>query len=281
MIIQDAVFVYQMKEMDEIKWHGRSHEHQDHWYEIHYFLGGEGTFRNGSTTSSIDPGSLFFTAPGHRHAIQASDTDHPITYYAVLLQTEEDDGRLRALLDDEIRRKNQYQIGTNNRFFFEELRERSMSGIPSLQLSAVHQLISFLYLLSAEGESSYSSSDNVHLEKAIRFMQSNVMDSLTLHDIAEHLHLNESYFIRLFKKRIHTTPMKYYTRLKIEAAGALLAETTLSVKEISAKLHFYSEFHFSKTFKSYTGLAPSNYRRTYLQQLGVSAETKKSSRIDF
>lgn len=279
MIIRDAVFVYQMKEIDEIKWHGRSHEHGENCYEIHYFLGGEGTFLNGNTISSITPGSLFFTAPAHLHAIKAQDTNHPITYYAVLLETGEDDTRIRVLLDEELQRTDCYHIGTNNRFFFEELRERSMSGIPNLQLSAVHQLISFLYLLSAEGENSYSSSDNVHLEKAIQFMQNNVMNSITLPDIAAHLHLNESYFIRLFKKRIHTTPMKYYTRLKIEAAGALLAETTMSVKEISARLHFYSEFHFSRTFKAYTGLAPSTYRRTYLQQLGVSAEMRTSSRL--
>ena len=110
-------------------------------------------------------------------------------------------------------------------------------------------------------------------------MQNNVMGSITLRDIANYLHLNESYFIRLFKRRIHTTPMRYYMKLKIEAAGAMLAETSLSIKEIAARLCFYSEFHFSKTFKVYTGLAPSRYRKVYLQQLGVTPDTKKSNLV--
>ena len=62
--------------------------------------------------------------------------------------------------------------------------------------------------------------------------------------------------------------MKYYMKLKIEAASALLTCTDLSVKEIAAKLSFSSEFHFSKQFKSKTGLAPIYYRRNYIQQLG-------------
>ena len=96
------------------------------------------------------------------------------------------------------------------------------------------------------------------------------MGSLTLGELADELKLNGSYFIRLFEKRMHQTPMKYYMKLKIEAASALLTCTDLSVKEIAAKLGFSSEFHFSKQFKLKTGMAPIYYRRNYLQQLGES-----------
>lgn len=273
MEIKDAVFVYQMKQEEEIKWHGRLHKHIDNWYEVHYFLQGEGVFLNGNTAYTITPGALFLTPPNTLHSIQAHNLDDPITYYAVLVSVPEHERSIRELLDSEIKRAMQYHIGTNHRFFFEEIREKGMSRHRNLQLSAVHQLISFIYQLSSDDVTQYAKGDNVHLEKAIRFMQKNVMSSISLSDIANHLHLTESYFIRLFKRRIHTTPMKYYTRLKIEAAGAMLAETTLSVKEISAKLCFYSEFHFSKMFKHYTGVAPSNYRTIYLQQLGVSPDS--------
>ncbi len=273
MIIKDAVFVYQMKEEDEIKWHGRYHRHDPHRYEIHYFLQGKGVFVNGSTTCTISPGSLFLTSPESLHSIQAKDIHDPITYYAVLIEVGEDEDAIRELLEQEITKSVQYRIGTNNRFFFEEIREKGLSTNRNLQLSATHQLIAFLYQLSEDGSApSLGRGDSVHLEKAIQFMQRNVMNTITLQDIADHLKLNKSYFIRLFKRRIHTTPMKYVTRLKIEAAGALLAETGLSVKEIAAKLSFYSEFHFSKTFKAYTGLAPSSYRKMYLQQLGISPD---------
>ncbi len=275
MRIIDAVFVYQMKEEDEIKWHGRYHQHRAHLYEIHYFLQGAGSFLNGNTHYRLSPGTLFLTRPETRHSIQARDTHDPITYYAVLIEVAESDREFETLLDEEIRTSGHYAIGTNRRFFFEEIREKGLSPKQNLQLSAVHQLISFLYQLSENDITPYGKDDSIHLEKAISYMQSNVMGSITLSDIAAHINLNESYFIRLFKRRVHNTPMKYYMKLKIEAAGAMLAETTLSVKEISAKLCFYSEFHFSRTFKAYTGLAPTNYRKSYLQRLGVSPDSKR------
>lgn len=272
MEIKEAVFVYQMKEEEEIKWHGRYHKHADNWYEIHYFLQGEGLFVEQRSQIAISPGILFVTRGGVYHAIQASKEHDPITYYAVLMDVPESEVEIRSLLDSNIGTSRAYHIGTNYRFFFEEIREKGMSESHGLTLSANHQLLSFLYELSENQIHVNRGPEGVHLEKAIQFMQKHVMDSITLSDIARHVRLTESYFIRLFKRRIHTTPMKYYTRLKIEAAGAMLAETNLSVKEISAKLCFYSEFHFSKMFKAYTGLPPSSYRALYLQQLGISAQ---------
>ena len=267
MDIQDVVFVYQMHEEDEIRWHSRHHRHAENEFELHYFLQGNGHFQDGNTRYSIDPGTLFLTSPSTFHTIQTHDTGAPITYYAVLFSVEPDERDVLTLLHEGIDRDTRYNIGTNYRFFFEEIREKGLSKQVNLRRSAVHQVISFLYQLSEGTPLSYGGEESIHLEKALRFMQNHVMESITLSDIANHLRLNESYFIRLFRRRMHTTPMKYYTKLKIEAAGAMLASTTLSVKEIADRLCFYSEFHFSRNFKQHTGIAPSYYRVQYLQEL--------------
>lgn len=62
------------------------------------------------------------------------------------------------------------------------------------------------------------------------------------------------------------TPMKYFTKLKIEAATYMLTDTGLTVHSIAEKLNFYSEFHFSRGFKQYTGFAPSVYRKNYVHK---------------
>ncbi|MDA3835132.1 MAG: AraC family transcriptional regulator [Spirochaetales bacterium] len=268
MKILDAVFVYQMTQDEKIRWHGRYHKHAKDCFEIHYFLQGVGTFQNGGTVYQISAGSLFITGPSVLHAIQAKNLNDPITYYAVLVSVGDDQRDIHDFLLQKVQEGGKYQLGTNHRFFFEEIREKGMSKDKNLQLSAGYQLISLLYQLASSKNYVYSRLDNVHLEKAIRYMQINVMNSITLEDIARHLRLTESYFIRLFKRRFQATPMKYYTKLKIEAASALLTETEFSVKEIAAKLNFYSEFHFSRTFKHYTGMAPTVYRSAYLQQIG-------------
>ena len=269
MDIIDAVFVYQMRQHAELRWHGRTHSHHEGEYEIHYFLGGEGEFINGKTSFTIRSGSLFVSNPQTIHAIKATAV-HPVTYYAILIRLEQDEHTLIATLKDR-QRKSPFSIGVNYRFFFEEVKEKGLSKSPERRQSACHQMSSLLYQLdSGSNAMKANDSDSRHLEKSLRIMQKHVMGSLTLGELADELKLNGSYFIRLFEKRMHQTPMKYYMKLKIEAASALLTCTDLSVKEIAAKLGFSSEFHFSKQFKLKTGMAPIYYRRNYLQQLGES-----------
>lgn len=269
MKIIDAVFVYQMRNINELQWHGRTHSHGENEYEIHYFLGGDGQFINNKTCYTITQGAMYVSLPHTVHTIKAT-AEHPITYYAILLRLDAQERELSQLFE---KQKNNvpYTIGTNYRFFFKEVKDKALSDSHNRHQSACHQIASLMYLVQDGGRGMSTDNDSRHLEKALRIMQTHVMDNLTLFDLAQELKLTESYFIRLFGARMRQSPMKYYMKLKIEAASALLTCTDLSVKEIAAKLSFSSEFHFSKQFKSKTGLAPTYYRRNYIQQLGPTA----------
>ena len=271
MDILDAVFVYQMRNRNELRWHGRTHAHGAHEYEIHYFLGGEGEFINGKTSYTINPGILFISVPHTIHTIKAKAQD-PITYYAILVRLEPDEEAIATMMRAQ-EHLSPFHIGTNYRFFFEEVKEKGLSQSMHRRQSACHQVCSLLYLLEDGTTGLGTDNESRHLERALRIMQKNVMGTLTLNELAQDLNLTESYFIRLFSRRMRQTPMKYYMKLKIEAASALLTCTELSVKEIAAKLGFYSEFHFSKQFKLKTGMAPTYYRRNYLQMIGTEHGT--------
>ncbi len=262
MELLDAVFVFQMHEEQELLWHQRIHSHETGQFEVHYFVSGSGTFSNAHNRFTIYPGSLFVTTGGTIHAIEA-DKQTNLTYYATLLSCPEE-----MELIEKLERMNPIAMGTNSRFFFEEVRDKGLSSSRELRISACHQMLGLLYNLAAGTKLEENQGENVHLEKAIRYMQRHVFDNLDLQMIASHVQLDPSYFVRLFKKRMNTTPIRYYSNLQLEAARALLTSTTLSIKEIAAKLQFCSEFHFSKRFKQSTGSSPSAYRKTHLQLLG-------------
>jgi len=266
--IHDVVFVYQMKGRDELQWHGRYHQHADNEFEIHYFIQGRGQFLNDSTLYTITPGSLFLTRPHTMHSIRADDLDDPVTYYALLFYIDPDE-EATNLLNSHLSTGKIYKIGTSYRFFFEEIKEKGQSEHELLKRSAEYQFLSFLYQLS-DGlhRFHYGSESNHHIEKALRILQNSVMEKMTLPDLARKLHLSESYLIRLFKNKLAMTPMKYFRKLKVEAAASMLINTELPIYLISQKLCFYSEFHFSKVFKQMTGLSPSRYRENYFQTLG-------------
>lgn len=271
--IQDTVFVYRMKNPDDIKWHTRHHSHQAKQFELHYFIGGEGHFRIGGTVHTLRPGALFLCPPRMPHAVETAKDEDPISYYAVLFTITDVDaaGELESLLY-KASGEPAKDIGRNYRFFFEELKERSRSASPVRRQAAVYQLISFLYLLG-DGNVPRGEPGNVHLEQALDLMQEKVYERLRLPEVAAKLGITESYMIRLFRKKLNITPMKYFTRLKVEAAAALLADTPLAVYEIADRLNFYSEYHFSRVFKHYTGSAPTVYRNEQYHRRDNPGET--------
>lgn len=275
--LHEIVFVYQLKNAEDIKWHTRHHSHQVREFELHYFIGGEGHFRVGGTLHTVRPGSMFVCPPRIPHAIEARNSDDPISYYAVLFSIEDspDSDELEALLYAATSRPPK-NIGRNYRFFFEELKERSRSASSVRRKAALHQLISFIYLIS-DGDIPLGEPGNVHLEKALDLMQDKVFDKLRLPEVAEKLGITESYMIRLFRKKLNITPMKYYTRLKVEAAAALLVDTPLAIYEIADRLNFYSEYHFSRVFKHYTGSAPSMYRSEQYHRRKPAGETRNEN----
>ena len=272
MRILDVVFVYQMKREEEIKWHGRYHKHGPNEFEIHYFIQGNGSFINGDCRHVINPGRLFFTFPLQFHSIIADDLNHPISYYAILFSIDPEKEEAHELLLNYMESGKFYDIGTKNRFFFEEIKEKGMSDHVFLRKSAEYQFLSFLYQLSDGLQRfNYGAESNHHIEKALRILQNSVMGDLKLCDLARKLDLNESYLVRLFKKKMSLTPMKYYRKLKVEAASSMLINTEMPIYTISQKLNFYSEFHFSKIFKQFTGLSPTQYRKNYFQYIGEEA----------
>ena len=262
--ISDAVFVYLLQDEEQIRWHSRTHNHSSKEWELHYFIQGAGSFRNAGVTRQLSPGSLFFSAPGETHTVMPASKTQPLTYYAILFGINGGDTEFEDLLNEINRNRKNANIGTNYRFFFEELKDKFLSHNRARVNSGIHQFISFLYMLSDDsGGFHYSDGSNAHIERSLRIMQNNVFSRLTLEELADKLKLNKSYFIRLFSRKMNTTPMKYFTKLKIEAASSMLISTSMPIYEISDKLCFYSEFHFSKSFKQHKGLPPRDYRVNY------------------
>lgn len=84
---------------------------------------------------------------------------------------------------------------------------------------------------------------------------------LTLAEAAAMVHLNPSYFSKLFRKRTSATFTDYMTTVRIREAARLLERTSLRVAEIAERLGFADVAYFSNTFKKTTGQTPSEYRK--------------------
>jgi AraC-like DNA-binding protein len=86
-------------------------------------------------------------------------------------------------------------------------------------------------------------------------------ENITVAELAQIAHFNPSYFIRFFKKNTGISPIHYLNRTRLEKAKELLSYSDLNVSEVSEKIGYNDIFHFSKSFKNYTGFSPSEFKK--------------------
>lgn len=99
------------------------------------------------------------------------------------------------------------------------------------------------------------------IEGALTFIQQNLNKSLSRTEVAEHVHLNEEYFSRLFRVETGVTFKEYLLDEKMKEAKRLLVRSRLSVSIIASKVGYDNFSHFSKMFKKITGQTPQEYRK--------------------
>ncbi len=96
--------------------------------------------------------------------------------------------------------------------------------------------------------------------KALQFINKNFKEKISLKDIEANLHVNASYFSTLFKQEMGVTFTDYLNSLKVDHACKLLAETNLSIIDISLSTGFEDQSYFTKVFKKAKGMTPKMYR---------------------
>src|ERR1035438_3835110 len=72
--------------------------------------------------------------------------------------------------------------------------------------------------------------------------------------------LSPAHFAVVFREQTGSSPRDYLHLLRMHRACEWLTSTSTSLKEIADRLGYQDQFHFSRRFKAFSGVAPSNYR---------------------
>jgi AraC-like DNA-binding protein len=78
--------------------------------------------------------------------------------------------------------------------------------------------------------------------------------------LAVEVNLSPSRFARLFASETGSSPSRYLHALRMERARLLLHRTFLTVKEVMAQVGIADPSHFSRDFRKYHGISPSEAR---------------------
>ncbi len=107
------------------------------------------------------------------------------------------------------------------------------------------------------------------VQRVLSWVQSVLLDepsrALGLRELSKVAGTSQQHLCRLFAAGPGVGPMQAVRLLRLEQAAALLARSTLSVKQIADRCGFASQFHFSRTFHAVYSASPSDVRKQTAQ----------------
>ena len=126
--------------------------------------------------------------------------------------------------------------------------------------------ISLLYRIFSEMQKG-DAVPKQHLQKIAPAMEiihnSFLTTDLSLHMLADACHMGESYFQKLFKEIHGISSKKYIIQMKINHACDLLRLERYTVTQIADLCNFSDVCFFSRQFKEYMGITPTQFVEKY------------------
>lgn len=95
---------------------------------------------------------------------------------------------------------------------------------------------------------------------ALEYVYQHYAEQISVDRLAELGSVSKEHFCRIFKRATGKTPGAFISELRMNKAGVLLAHTDLAVSEVAAGLGYDDNSYFSRRFKQYYGVSPTEYR---------------------
>jgi len=98
--------------------------------------------------------------------------------------------------------------------------------------------------------------------RAVRYIEENFSDKISLDMLAKEAILSKYHFSRLFSRHTGMTPLKFTTFMRMQRAKELLKRADLNVSIIATQVGFNDLGTFIRQFKKHTGVTPNIYRNS-------------------
>ena len=96
--------------------------------------------------------------------------------------------------------------------------------------------------------------------RAKAYIDQNYQKDISLDEVSRMVDISPYYFSKLFKQEQGENFIEYLTRTRMQKARQLLKDQKYSIKEICAMCGYSDPNYFSRIFKKYEGVTPSEYR---------------------
>lgn len=222
---------------------------KSHWYGpatrmfwlFHFVVSGKGVFVIKGKRYNLSAGMMFVIPPFVETYYEA-DAEDPWEYIWVGFTG-----------TPPLQLKDFYQIPGALRIFQHMKASHNLhNGKTEFILAQLWELFSFLM------EESQTKEDPV--DAALNLIHSQYMTPLTVQQMANMVHLERTYFSKIFSAKMGRSPQQYLIEYRMEQAKTLLA-LGYGVTTTAISVGYADIYNFSKIFKQRFGEAPSCYQR--------------------
>ncbi len=237
------------------------------YYLIHHILSGQGTFSTGDHIYKLGKGDSFIIEPGHLTGYKADPTN-PWEYYWIAVKGK----RFKLMLEQAGVTLTNPIIHASNHNHVKWL-EKIKSTFKSRTSGGGLRTSGYLYLLLSDfqkvlhperlKDSEAPTRIERHVKQVAQQLTTQYTEPISIENIAQSYGYNRAYFSKMFKVYNHVSPVTFLLNLRISKSRQLLRERLeLTVEQIAYSVGFNDPLYFSKQFKRFYQLSPSEYRRS-------------------
>lgn len=225
-------------------------------HELVFVIKGRGKIVYEKREVTVSENDVVYFYPGIKHALYVEDEPY-MEFYAVHFSPEENEKKLN--LPDIFNIKGNFKPAelmgellktwSGREYMFEWRQELLMSEI-------IYTLYKLMYI-----KNEVSASNDIRITRVIDYIHKNPYEKHTVESLCRISELKKSFFCENFKKLTGLSPISYCIKLKLEFSKSMLMESDMTIRKIALKCGFNDEFYYSRMFRKYFGISPSEYRK--------------------
>ena len=118
----------------------------------------------------------------------------------------------------------------------------------------------FLSSLQMPTDVSSSADSDARIRKLLGFVFEHYGERISIENLAESANISQRECYRIFRDRLHISPVEYINSYRIQIASQMLISTEKTITEIGQACGLGSSSYFGKVFKAKMGCTPEQFR---------------------
>lgn len=116
-----------------------------------------------------------------------------------------------------------------------------------------------------QGKPDLTAEQQLAIDQALRWIHQHFNEPFLISDVATLVGFSPAHFRLLFRRAMGISPKQYVLALRLQSSKCMLMQPDRTIGEIAQKTGFDSPQAFSKAFRQFTGVTPTQWKSTHIK----------------